>query len=247
MAPTPQSRSSQELINVKLLLIGNSSVGKSSLLLRFSDKQWLPEDEASATIGVDFRVSALSLCSLATISPSLSLFLLTWGYTTVCQIHKLEVRGRKVKMSIWVRRLPCHLKGLALRCFVYILFILGHCRPRTFSDHHRIVLPRSAGRHTRYEQFTRATFSLSLSLSLSPSWLTQGLISVLACCARASRTCVVMCAFLVYDVSNRESFEALPRWLEELENYVPPEVVKIVVGNKLDKVKCFPILLTADA
>ena len=53
MAPTPQ-----ELINVKLLLIGNSSVGKSSLLLRFSDKQWLPEDEASATIGVDFRVRA---------------------------------------------------------------------------------------------------------------------------------------------------------------------------------------------
>jgi|SRR6266702_5996188 len=41
----------------------------------------------------------------------------------------------------------------------------------------------------------------------------------------------------VYDVSNRESFEALPRWLEELENYVPPEVVKIVVGNKLDKVR----------
>ena len=55
MAPTPKSHS-QELINVKLLLIGNSSVGKSSLLLRFSDKQWLPEDEASATIGVDFRV-----------------------------------------------------------------------------------------------------------------------------------------------------------------------------------------------
>ena len=55
MAPTPKSYS-QELINVKLLLIGNSSVGKSSLLLRFSDKQWLPEDEASATIGVDFRV-----------------------------------------------------------------------------------------------------------------------------------------------------------------------------------------------
>jgi len=46
-----------------------------------------------------------------------------------------------------------------------------------------------------------------------------------------------VCHALVYDVSNRESFEALPRWLEELENYVPPEVVKIVVGNKLDKVR----------
>ncbi len=38
-------------------LAGNSSVGKSSLLLRFADEQWLPEDEANATIGVDFRVS----------------------------------------------------------------------------------------------------------------------------------------------------------------------------------------------
>lgn len=54
MAPTPQSKTVP--INCKLLLIGNSSVGKSSLLLRFSDEQWLPEDESSATIGVDFRV-----------------------------------------------------------------------------------------------------------------------------------------------------------------------------------------------
>ena len=43
-------------VNVKLLLIGNASVGKSSLLLRFSDEAWIPEDEATATIGVDFRV-----------------------------------------------------------------------------------------------------------------------------------------------------------------------------------------------
>jgi GTPase SAR1 family protein len=54
MAPTATQSGP---INVKLLLIGNSSVGKSSLLLRFSDEQWLPEDESSATIGVDFRVS----------------------------------------------------------------------------------------------------------------------------------------------------------------------------------------------
>jgi len=133
MAPISHS---QEIINVKLLLIGNSSVGKSSLLLRFSDKQWLPEDEASATIGVDFRV------------------------------HKMEVNGRKVKMSIW----------------------------------------DTAGQ----ERFRTITASYYRGA--------QGVI-------------------LVYDVSNRESFEALPRWLDELENYVPPEVVKIVVGNKLDKVK----------
>jgi len=36
-------------------------------------------------------------------------------------------------------------------------------------------------------------------------------------------------------VSNRESFEALPRWLSEVETYVNAAVVKILVGNKLDK------------
>jgi GTPase SAR1 family protein len=48
-----------------------------------------------------------------------------------------------------------------------------------------------------------------------------------------SPTCVM---HLVCDVSNRESFEVILRWLEELVNYVPPEIVKIIVGKKLDKV-----------
>jgi Ras-related protein Rab-18 len=40
----------------------------------------------------------------------------------------------------------------------------------------------------------------------------------------------------VYDVSSRESFDALPRWYSELETYVSSSVVKILVGNKVDKV-----------
>jgi len=57
--------------NLKILLIGDSSVGKSSLLLRFSDQSFLSEDESSATIGVDFKV------------------------------HRLDVDGVKYKLSIW--------------------------------------------------------------------------------------------------------------------------------------------------
>ncbi|EIM84802.1 ras-domain-containing protein [Stereum hirsutum FP-91666 SS1] len=128
------SQESSAPINVKLLLIGNSSVGKSSLLLRFSDEQWLPEDEASATIGVDFRV------------------------------HKMDVKGKKVKLSIW----------------------------------------DTAGQ----ERFRTITSSYYRGA--------QGII-------------------LVYDVSNRESFDALPRWFSELETYVSSSVVKIIVGNKVDK------------
>jgi hypothetical protein len=37
-----------------------------------------------------------------------------------------------------------------------------------------------------------------------------------------SSTCVM---HLVYDMLNRESSEALPRLLDELEDYVPPGVV----------------------
>lgn len=130
MAPTPAAQP----INVKLLLIGNSSVGKSSLLLRFSDEQWLPEDESSATIGVDFRV------------------------------HKMDMKGKKVKLSIW----------------------------------------DTAGQ----ERFRTITSSYYRGA--------QGII-------------------LVYDVANRESFDALPRWYSELETYVSDSVVKILVGNKVDK------------
>jgi len=133
MAPTTNASPNQP-INVKLLLIGNSSVGKSSLLLRFSDEQWLPEDESSATIGVDFRV------------------------------HKMEIKGKKVKLSIW----------------------------------------DTAGQ----ERFRTITSSYYRGA--------QGVI-------------------LVYDVANRESFEALPRWYSELETYVSSSVVKILVGNKVDK------------
>ena len=42
---------------------------------------------------------------------------------------------------------------------------------------------------------------------------------------------------LVYDVANRESFDALPKWFSELETYVSSAVVKIIVGNKVDKVR----------
>ncbi|KAH7108334.1 ras-domain-containing protein [Auriculariales sp. MPI-PUGE-AT-0066] len=116
-------------INCKLLIIGNSSVGKSSLLLRFTDKQWLPRT-----------------------SPARPL---------VC---KMEVGGKRVKLSIW----------------------------------------DTAGQ----ERFRTITSSYYRGA--------QGI-------------------FLVYDVSSRESFEALPRWFSELEQYVSPSVVKILVGNKLDK------------
>nr|XP_053636061.1 ras-related protein Rab-18-like isoform X2 [Cherax quadricarinatus] len=47
------------LTTLKILIIGESGVGKSSLLLRFTDDTFDPEQ--SATIGVDFKVKTISI------------------------------------------------------------------------------------------------------------------------------------------------------------------------------------------
>jgi len=49
------------LTTLKVLIIGASGVGKSSLLLRFTDDKFDPEQ--AATIGVDFKVKTLSIDS----------------------------------------------------------------------------------------------------------------------------------------------------------------------------------------
>lgn len=120
--------------NLKLLLIGNSSVGKSSLLLRFTDDDFLSEEETTATIGVDFKVK------------------------------QLQIEDRKFKLSIW----------------------------------------DTAGQ----ERFRTLTSSYYRGA--------QGVV-------------------LVYDVSSRPSFTALTSWFREISTYCSPEVVKIIVGNKVDK------------
>ena len=46
----------------KLLLIGNSAVGKSSLLFRFADDVW--NDNFVPTIGVDFKIKTFRYCAI---------------------------------------------------------------------------------------------------------------------------------------------------------------------------------------
>ena len=40
----------------------------------------------------------------------------------------------------------------------------------------------------------------------------------------------------VYDVTDRDSYEAIPWWFAERSKYVPESTIKIMVGNKADKV-----------
>ncbi|PVU95815.1 hypothetical protein BB561_001580 [Smittium simulii] len=119
----------------KLLMVGDSGVGKSSILLRFTDDEFLPSENAAPTIGVDFKIKFI------------------------------ELDEKKYKLTIW----------------------------------------DTAGQ----ERFRTLTSSYYRGA--------QGVI-------------------LVYDVSDKNSFESLGRWLEELDTYCTRrDVVKIIIGNKIDK------------
>ncbi|CAH9082223.1 unnamed protein product [Cuscuta europaea] len=117
----------------KLLLIGDSSVGKSCLLLRFADDSYV--DSYISTIGVDFK------------------------------IRTAELDEKTIKLQIWDTA--------------------GQERFRTItSSYYR-------GAH--------------------------GII-------------------IVYDVTERESYENVKQWLNEIDRYASESVCKLLVGNKCDMV-----------
>ena len=43
-----------------------------------------------------------------------------------------------------------------------------------------------------------------------------------------------ICALVVYDISRRDSFESVKQWIEDCKNYMPKNVVMVLVGNKSD-------------
>jgi Ras-related protein Rab-18 len=162
------------------LLFPTNTAGKSSLLLRFTDDDFLSEEETTATIGVDFKVKSI------------------------------DIDGRRYKLSIGV------LGGLGLGRGVFTCAgagaktdITGHGRPGAFSHTNFELLSRRAGRDPR---------------------------------------CVANEGYLhadlpVYDVSSRSSFDELVRWFRELDTYSSEDIVKIIVGNKVDKVRGDCLLL----
>ena len=115
----------------KVLLLGNSDVGKSSLLLRYVDSVW--SDTFVPTIGADFKVKTI------------------------------EIDGKKVKLQIWDTA--------------------GQERFRT------VVSTYFRGAHG---------------------------------------------IFLIYDITNRDSFKNLENWLIEIEKNASENVLKILIGNKND-------------
>jgi len=119
--------------SLKLLIIGESGVGKSSLMLRFTEDQF--EDAQCTTIGVDFKTKMIN------------------------------VDDTKFKLCIW----------------------------------------DTAGQE-RFRTLTSSFYRDAVG------------------------------AILMYDVTNRTTFDKLEMWVNELEiNGNKPNIVKMLVGNKIDR------------
>lgn len=116
----------------KLVLIGDSGVGKSCILLRFADDSFT--ESYITTIGVDFR------------------------------FRTINVNGKNVKLQIW----------------------------------------DTAGQE-RFRTITSAYY--------------RGADSIV----------------LVYDTTDRESFDHIDSWLQEVNKYSNDNTVKVLIGNKSDK------------
>jgi len=85
-----------EIVNLKILIIGDSSTGKSSLLLRFVNDTFDPE--ISATIGKS---------STHTTAMEQSFFKLSVNCPYICtgvdfKVKTIVLDGKRVKLSIWV-------------------------------------------------------------------------------------------------------------------------------------------------
>ena len=78
------------LTTLKILIIGESGVGKSSLLLRFTDDRF--DIEMAATIGVDFKGITFVFVSI--------LYVTLRNFFSL--VKQLEIDGNRVKLAIWV-------------------------------------------------------------------------------------------------------------------------------------------------
>ncbi|KAI8823121.1 P-loop containing nucleoside triphosphate hydrolase protein [Fimicolochytrium jonesii] len=175
--PTPPPNGDVDIAaTFKLLLIGDSGTGKSSLLLRFTDDTWLQPDEVSATIGGCFRdhLRPLGDWELAV--------------TTVPCQGRAHTRTKRLTLSSICPGVDFKVKIVDVE-----------------NKRYKLTIWDTAGQ----ERFRTLTSSYYRGA--------QGVI-------------------LVYDVSNRQTFEHLQLWFNELDTYSSSrDVIKIIVGNKCDK------------
>lgn len=203
----------------KLLLIGDSGVGKSCLLLRFADDTYT--ESYISTIGVDFKIRTIELegktvkLQIVSIYFSLNframarLFSVTAGVPRHCAF---QVSGNDARTGLTRAHVShgCSLPvawstgALALNIMLSSLFTVGYRGPRTVPNDYFILLSRSTRYHRRLRRHRHGYVHLQCLVSVALTLLIS------------------------------DTFTNVKQWLQEIDRYASEGVNKLLVGNKSD-------------
>ena len=119
--------------------------------------------------------------------------------------------------------------------FLYKIVIIGEAgvgKTHLLSKYIKGTLPKNPTSTIGVEFATRTVPLQSGGTVKAQIWDTAGQERYRAItCAHYRRS---IGALLVYDVTNEKSFVACKRWMEELRDQAEPDIVIMLVGNKLD-------------
>ena len=199
-------------------MIGDSGVGKTCLLLRYASQSFSPT--FITTIGIDFK------------------------------IKNIELDGKRIKLQIWCARKIAHRPSRRR-------IVRGDRRARAGRRAVRAPAPPLPGTRPRGARSPRLRCS---GRTTAPSELcrprpARGAVPRARCRARAAPRCrdgrdtagqerfrtITTSYFrgaqgilLVYDVTDRGSFNSIRNWVGQIQQHADVHVNKILIGNKCD-------------
>ncbi|KAM7272015.1 hypothetical protein ACFE04_031229 [Oxalis oulophora] len=182
----------------KVVLIGDSAVGKSQLLARFARNEF--SVDSKATIGVEFQTKTLS------------------------------IDNKTVKAQIWDTAGQESFRGTK------------NCQIGYFEQPDYLLVNGGNNGVLSDQDFSHASYSADLFRNLQadltmdnpnvPLFFISSTLRYRAVTSAYYRGAVG--AMLVYDISKRQSFDHMARWLEELRGHADKNIVIMIIGNKSD-------------
>ncbi|PPE01411.1 hypothetical protein GOBAR_DD01554 [Gossypium barbadense] len=209
-----------------VVLIGDSAVGKSQLLARFSRNQF--SLDSKATIGVEFQTKTLVIDN-KTVKAQI------WDTAGQESKRLFRVEGNAIAIAV-------ELLGQAR--------VLETDRRITITNKHLFIWNSACMLNGHYWSWTYHPIQTKISWSCVFSH--QSTVSCSFHAVWYAETDQFICspvryravtsayyrgavgAMLVYDMTKRQSFDNMARWLEELRGHADKNIVVMLIGNKCD-------------
>ncbi|KAF3614842.1 Ras-related protein RABE1e [Capsicum annuum] len=227
-APPARARADYDQL-IKLLLIGDSGVGKSCLLLRFSDGSFTTS--FITTIGIDFKIRTIEL-------DGKRIKLQIWDtagqerFRTITTGNVLGCQNALMKVYVNCPNIKAGGDASIPLATVFSPIGKGHCM-----DNGRCGGTRCNRMLCHFFLYNCLSFWSPVNLLLNVNLLLLrnfNMLISLVLCSRAAYYRGAMGILLVYDVTDESSFDNIRNWIRNIEQHASDNVNKILVGNKAD-------------